>query len=66
METMEQFATREQPITLTGMNYYIISDFENRIKLIVKELENLKTITNKTGRQEVISKINQLYKGETI
>jgi hypothetical protein len=63
MAIMELSNTREQAITLTGTNHYIISDFEQRIMAIVKELENLKAVKNKTGRQEIIERINNLYRG---
>jgi hypothetical protein len=63
MEAMELFTTRETVITLTGMNHYVISNFEQRIKLIVIELENLTAVKNKAGRQEIIERINNLYRG---
>ena len=63
MATMELFATREQSITLTGVNSYTISDFEQRISAITKELASLKNVKNKSGRWEIIERINNLYRG---
>jgi uncharacterized small protein (DUF1192 family) len=63
MDGFDFMLAREQAITLTGVNRYIITDFEQRIGAIVKELENLKAVKNKAGRQEITERINNLYRG---
>jgi hypothetical protein len=66
MDTFDLTTTRTQPLTLSGVNSYILTDFEERIRKIVKELEILKACKNKSARRGIIERISALYKGETI
>lgn len=65
-EIMEQFSTREKEMTLTGVNSYTVSNFEERITAISKELVRLKSCKNKAERTEILNEINDLYRGRLL